>query len=778
MSKIKKLLLFFSGSLIIVGALVIVFISPITKYVVEKYDIKYTGREIKMDWAYVNPFTGHFYFKNLKIYEFKSDSIFISASGASLNISMRKLFSKTLEVNDLVFDNPKTTITQEKKVYNFTDIVERFSSKDTSNSVKPVVHRNFPSIKITNGEFYYHEKLIPVNISIKDVSFESTEKAWNIDTIISKFSFLPESGKGNLKGDFNMNVKNKNYFFGLVINKLDLQVFEQYLKDLANYGKFTANLDADVKAVGNFRDGQNITATGKLGINDFHFGKNSTEDYASFNKLNVVINELSPKNHKYNFDSMTLIAPYLKYERYDYLNNVQTMFGKKGSKYFAAKGDVEKFNLILTIGRYVKLLSQNFFRSDYKLNRLAIYKGDLQFNDFHTSEKFSINLNPLYITADSINKNHKRVKVYFKSGIKPYGDGNINLSINPKDSGDFDINYQFQKLPASLFNPYILSYTSFPLDRGTIELNGKWKVRNSNIESENHFVAIDPRVGKRVKNKDTKWLPAPLIMAFIRENGNVIDYEIPITGNLKNPKFHLQDAIWHLVTNIFVKPVTIPYRLQVKNIENEIEKSLTLKWQMHSSTLQSNQKDFMGKISDFLKKAPDASISVYPEIYEEKEKEHILFFEAKKKYLVATNKMNDKALSEEDSIKIDKMSVKDSVFVRFLNRQMNTTMLFTIQDKCTRFIGSKIINSKLKQLNTERANTFLNYFKQKQVDKQIKIEAIKNVVPFNGFSFYKISYKGVFPETLIKAYQQIDELNMEAPRKKFEKQRKKIFGIF
>jgi len=778
MNRSKKIFFSILIALAIIAVVVILFISPITKYVIEKYDTKYTGREIKMDWAYVNPFTGHFYFRNLKIYEFQSDSIFISASGASLNISLRKLLHKTFEVNELIFDNPKATITQERKIYNFTDLIQKFSSKDTSNLIKTVVRRNFPSIKITNGEIYYREKLIPVNVSIKNLTFESAEKLTTNDTFVSKFSFIPGEGSGNFKGDFNLNVKSKDYYLAAVINKLDLQVIQQYLKELSFYGKFRATLDADIKAKGNFSNGEKITATGMLGVNDFHFGKTSREDYASFKKLTIGINEISPENHKYVFDSILLNAPYLKYERYDYLNNAQMMFGKKGSKYYAAKADADKFNLILTIGRYVKILSRNFFSSYYKLNRLAISDGDLEFNDYHTSEKFAINFKPLNIIADSIDKNHARATVYFKSGIKPYGNGNIKLSINPKDSGDFDLNYQLQKLPASLFNPYVLSYTSFPLDRGTIEFNGKWKVRNSDIQSENHFVVIDPRVGKRVRNKDTKWLPAPLIMAFIRENGNVIDYDIPITGNLKNPKFHLQNVIWDLITNIFVKPVTIPYRHEVRSIENEIEKSLSLKWQMRNSVLQSNQKDFIAKMSDFLKKNPDATITVSPELYEEKEKEHILFFEAKKKYLLATSNINGAALSEEDSLKIDKMSVKDSVFVHFLNSRMKTSMLFTIQDKCKRYIGTKIINSKWNQLKVERVDVFLDYFKQKQVDKQIKIAASKSVIPFNGFSFYKIAYNGVLPEPLMKAYQQIDELNKEAPRKKFEKQRKKIFGLF
>lgn len=50
--------------LIILAVLVIVFISPITKYAIEKYAERYTGRQITMDWAYVNPFTGYIKSRN------------------------------------------------------------------------------------------------------------------------------------------------------------------------------------------------------------------------------------------------------------------------------------------------------------------------------------------------------------------------------------------------------------------------------------------------------------------------------------------------------------------------------------------------------------------------------------------------------------------------------------------------------------------------------------------------------------------------------------------
>jgi hypothetical protein len=384
-----------------------------------------------------------------------------------------------------------------------------------------------------------------------------------------------------------------------------------------------------------------------------------------------------------------------------------------------------------------------------------------------------VGLNPLYIVADSVDKNKSRVKVSFKSGIKPYGNSTLMLSINPNNSGNFDLQYHFNRVPATMFNPYLITYTSYPLDRGIIEINGMWNVRDGILNSDNHLLIIDPRRATRRKNKNASWLPMPLILSLIREGGNVIDYEIPITGDLKNPKFHLHQVLVDLIENIFVKPATGPYRMQVKNLETEIEKSLTLKWEMRQSTLSPDQKKFVDKIVTFLKDNQDASIYVYPNEYEEKEKESIRFFEAKKKYFLLSRNINDRFLSVTDSLIVDKMSVKDSVFVIYLNKHLNDTMLFTIQEKCNNYIGSAIINAKLKQLNKEREESFMSHFKQKTIANRVIFSAGENIIPFNGFSFYKISYHGEFPADLIKAHRKMKELDNEVPREKYKKERKR-----
>ncbi|HEY3369577.1 MAG TPA: DUF748 domain-containing protein [Prolixibacteraceae bacterium] len=779
-SRWKKPLLIFLLVVVVFVGLVILFISPITKRLIERYDYKYTGREIKMDRAYVNPFTGYIDFTNFRIYESKSDSVFLSVRDLSLNMTLHKLLSKTYEISQLTIDQPSVKILQDKKNFNFNDLIAKFSgAKDTiqrADTTSEPVHFNLLNVKIKNGILNYEESGTPVDYSIKSLNIESPGMRWDTDSINSRFSFISGSGSGDIKGDLMVNLKTMDFRIASVVEKFDLEILNQYQADLSNYGTMRALLDADVRAKGNFNSVDSVTMSGRISVNDFHFGKSPKEDYTSFDTLAIVMNEVSPMNRKFYFDSLVMKQPYFKYERYDSLDNIQAMFGKEGSNIDAAQADKTQFNLILELADYMKQLSKNFFRSDFKIKKLAMYNANFRFEDYSLGEKFAMAFNPLTVVADSIDKNKKRVHVYVRSHIEPYGEMKVAIGLNPKDTTDFDLQYNLKNIPATMFNPYLISQTSFPLDRGTIELNGAWSVRNSKIDSHNHLLVIDPRLTQRIHSKLTKWIPMRLVMAFVRERGNVIDYQIPIKGNLKDPKFKIHDVVMDIVKNIFVKPVTTAYRMEVKTVETKIEKSLSLNWDMRKAALGSTEERFIRRMVEFLDKNPEAIITVTPQYYEEKEKEYILYYEAKKKFYAAQNKLtplaeNQIKVSKEDSLKIDKMSIKDSSFVKYLQSRVKDTLLFTIQEKCAQIVDPSVVEAKFKQLKKAREEQFLAYFKKKNLDNRVKFSQGKSVIPYNGFSYYQIDYEGDFPESLRKAYDKMNKLNNEPPRKKFREER-------
>ena len=125
--KIRNVLLGIIIAIIALVAVVIIFISPIAKYLIEKYDVKYLGREITMDWIYVNPFTGYGYIHGLKIYEAGGmDTIFISAKSLSVKYAMLKMFKKTYEIENVTLTEPWGRCIQYHKKFNFNDIIVRF----------------------------------------------------------------------------------------------------------------------------------------------------------------------------------------------------------------------------------------------------------------------------------------------------------------------------------------------------------------------------------------------------------------------------------------------------------------------------------------------------------------------------------------------------------------------------------------------------------------------------------------------------------------------------
>lgn len=765
---------------VLTSLVIVVFacLSYIAEYLIEKYDKEYTGREIEMDWMFVNAFTGYVHFEDLTIYELESDSVFFNVKGLSADLSMHELFSKTYTIESLTLNKPYAKIIQDKKKLNFDDLILKFSpdSTEVPDTTKPPTKVNVLNVEINDGEFHYIEKDIPVNYFVKEVNVETKGYRWDVDTVAVNFALKNGPGSGKIKGDANFNMATMDYKVGVVIDTFDLQIMEQYIKDLANYGRFRGFLDLDVKAAGNVIDQENLQATGMVKVSDIHFGKTVDDDYVSIEQLHLQMRDISPKHYKYIFDSVIITKPYFKYERYDNnLDNVSTMFGKGGSNIKAAQAaqaSGQKNNLILEIADFIEILAQNFLKSYYRVGRVAVYDANIHFNDYALTEKFALVANPLTIVADSIDKNNKRMKATVRTTIKPSGNIYVGISINPNNYDDFDITYRVNKVPVALFNPYLISYTSFPADRGTVEIKGDWHVRSGTINSTNNLLMLDPRFADRLKGKGMKWIPMRLILSILRSRGNVIDYDVPIKGNLKDPTFNVWDIIGDVLTNIFVKPPSLGYILKVRSTERELERSLTLKWDMRATTLVRKQQKFIDKMGEFLVENPEAKIVVQPMIWEEKEKEYILFFEAKKKYYKIIN--NKKSISAEDSMFISKMSIKDSVFVAYLNKHASDSLMFTVQDKCKKFVGMDVVNSKYQSLLKERERVFRLNFRDEGVNKRVKFVAAINAVPFNGFSYYKIDYKGDFPEKLIDAYYEMNDLNKTKARKKYEKKRDKL----
>ena len=775
---VKRALIVTAIVLVTFVVVIIACISPIAKYLIEKYDDLILGRKIELSWIYVNPFTGHVFIKDLRVYENHSDSLFFIAKSVNANFSMLKLFHKTYEISDITVNQPWGKIIQTKEGINFQDIIEHYRKKDKTPNNNPPTQFNILNCVINDGEFYYQETSIPVSYYIKHVNIESPGKWWNVDSMLYKVALQSGPTSGAIKGTFSLDFKRLDYRIRATVDSFDLRPLSQYMKELSNYGNFGGWVDAKVQIEGCMKNRLALKTRGIVIIDRFHFGPSTHEDYASVQHLVLDLIEGDPGGKKYLIDSIMIDRPYFRYERYDNnRDNYTLMFGKAGSKP-GVHSEQAQFNLILQIAEYLEELARNFAQSYYKINKFTLHKGDVIFNDFSLREKFSVEAMPVNLRADSINKNHERMKFGLGATLKPYGDITMGISVDPNDYGYFDVDYNIYKVPVTVFNPYLVTYTSFPMNRGTLQLSGNWSVADSMITSANHLLIMDPRVGERVKRSDTKWIPMPFLMSLVREPGEAIQYDVPVHGSLTHPEFGFKNVITTIIKNIFVKPLTTPYLVQVKKLENTVEDMLFLQWHMRSTSLGPREQKFVNHIAAFLRKHPDYNITVSSQVFFDKEKEHIEFYELKKKYYLAKLPKGHE-INEADSLIIEQLSVKDSLVQVYMNKLTGDSVMFSVQQKCSYILGESFINSKLHQLLEARKNTFLQPFKDNGTDTQVKFGKPEPGIPFNGYSRYKIDYNGNVPDELRQAYEDMDQLNNNRPRAKYNSERwlPKVKGI-
>jgi hypothetical protein len=118
------------------------------------------------------------------------------------------------------------------------------------------------------------------------------------------------------------------------------------------------------------------------------------------------------------------------------------------------------------------------------------------------------------------------------------------------------------------------------------------------------------------------------------------------------------------------------------------------------------------------------------------------------------------------------MSTKDPAFIKYLNSHIKDSLVYTRQEKCRRLIGQDMVDKRYTQLLKDRKEDFLNYFRKDKSDNRVDFLENENTVPFNGFSYYKIDYKGEIPKSLEKAYNKLREFNTNPPREKYQPLRK------
>lgn len=712
-------------SIIIVAAVILiaVFISPIVKYVIEKNSVIWTGRQITIDGLFLNFFTGSMHISGLRINEANSKTVFFECHDFYTTISIKKFLVKNYEINRVKLVEPLINVVQNGNHFNFDDLIKRFNTSSPSPVKSAPAHYWIKNIEINNGSINYNNIPVKNIFKIHNINFKCPLIAWNDANTNVHADFKYATG-GDFNIDLTLNRASLNYAMLLDISKFDLSQYYAPLRSIINVASLNGFLTTKLHIKGNLNEAGDIATSGKFQIDDLAIKDSTQQDFTSMRQLYISIDTINVKNNQYTFGRIALEQPYFKFDLYNNGNNLTRMMVEtsKSSSDSGAKFDYS--NIFTLMASYVKEIAAIYDVSNYSADSITIHNGHFIYDDYTINDPFHYDLDSLSLFSGKISSANQRIEVNTASRLNGCGKLVADISVTP-DFKDMDINYTISNVRVSDFNPYSKYYVATPFLDGIMKYESVNSIVNHYLKSKNVIVVTKIEAGKKVKTKPIYNLPIKLAVALLRDVHGDINLNVPVEGDLSNPKYKLGKIIWQIVKNIIVKAASAPFHLLASAFGGKEDDMKQISFHYTQKFLEKPQYDNLDMIAKILNDKKDLNATLIQVSDSNLELSKIALLTEKKQYYCDNIIHVQKDTFQQNELdKIYAIPTQDSLFNLYLNQKLHLTgtELLSVADKCVKLVGVEALSTQVHYCILHRNQQAFDYLVK---EKSIAADRIK-----------------------------------------------------
>ena len=108
---------------------------------------------------------------------------------------------------------------------------------------------------------------------------------------------------------------------------------------------------------------------------------------------------------------------------------------------------------------------------------------------------------------------------------------------------------------------YAGKFAGYRIAEGKLNLDLDYEIVGKNLKLKNVITLDRFRFGEKVDSPDATHLPVRLAVSLLKDRNGQIVLDVPIEGNLNDPKLRISKVVWRVLENILVKVATSPFSL-------------------------------------------------------------------------------------------------------------------------------------------------------------------------------------------------------------------------
>ncbi|NJN24843.1 MAG: DUF748 domain-containing protein [Cyclobacteriaceae bacterium] len=551
----KRLFLGITIIVLAILGLALVLLPLIVRKVVVNNSKEWTGRSISWNKFKLNYFTGRAKIIDFEIYEPDDSTVFASFDTLIIDMEPYRLISNQLVLEQLYLRGLYVNVVMNDSAFNFDDLVARFARASEDDSAEVAGADNaismameFSNIELSDGLFIVHDAQIDKSMEMQNLDFfipcVRLDQAARSEAGL-RFDF---KNGGFFQADVHINPKGGDFEAELVIEELDISGYDDFVAKYVQIGRFNGEMDMKLTLSGNINSPEETVASAELQLHHFELKDSKARPVVGTKSLRLVLTEANYSRNQYMIDSIHFDTPYLYFEMYDSTNNITELIAKA----MPPDDTVET-------AAHDTLHVESGSGLYYHIRHVGIREGIIDFVDSRTGEPFRYHLSALKMDVDSISSQSKWLEMQSEMLLNKRGTLVAELGIDPNNPMELKLDYTIKDFMLGDLNIYSRYYMGFPILYGDMYYKAHTEIVNGKITSENKIIIHSVELGQ--KKGGLHDLPVRFALFLLKDKDGVITLDVPVRGDLKDPKVSVGKIVWNTFKNLIIKAAAAPVKL-------------------------------------------------------------------------------------------------------------------------------------------------------------------------------------------------------------------------
>lgn len=243
---------------------------------------------------------------------------------------------------------------------------------------------------------------------------------------------------------------------------------------------------------------------------------------------------------------------------------------------------------------------------------IVLADSRLQFTDHSLPLPFSARIHKLNGEVSTLASDTQiPADVQLEGQVDEHGLARIEGTIHAwQPTRDTDVTLTFRNLVVPGYSPYTIAFLGRRIAEGRMDLDLGYHLADGKLEGSNAIVLHDLELGEKVESPGAMDLPLSLAVALLKDSEGVIEMDIPVTGDLGDPQFHLGGAIRSAIGDAIGSVVSAPFRFLAGLVGAGEEDLQRIAYPAGRSDLTPPQRQRVGLLRKALVKRPELALEL------------------------------------------------------------------------------------------------------------------------------------------------------------------------